>query len=99
MLDSVGNVEGGIRTPYVDVPVAMLSGEGQERVPGSFCHLAGTTELLSATTLAELYEDNDAYIEAVNASTDDAVSEGFLLAEDGALIKAYAAGSDIFSED
>ncbi len=27
--DNLGNVKGGIRTPYVDAPIAVLEGEGQ----------------------------------------------------------------------
>ncbi len=106
--DELGNVLGGIRTPYVDVPIAVLSGEGQAQ-PNfdeideididniDFCFLSGTTELFDAATLGSLYESNAAYIEAVNASADDAVAKGFLLQADADLIKAYAAGSDIFA--
>lgn len=106
--DSLGNVEGGIRTPYVDAPIAVIEGEGQPQPDLSqideisvdtidFCFLSGTTRLFDAATLGSLYEDNAAYIAAVNAATDDAVSEGFLLIEDAQLIKAYAASSDIFA--
>ncbi|MEZ5501268.1 MAG: alpha/beta hydrolase domain-containing protein [Halioglobus sp.] len=107
-LDSVGNVLGGIRTPYVDAPIAILSGEGQpplEVDPDSevnvenvdFCFLSGTTRLFDAARLGALYADNAAYIEAVNAAADDAVGKGFLVPEDADLIKRYAAGSDIFA--
>jgi hypothetical protein len=97
VLDELGNVKGGIRTPYVDVPIAILSGEGQPREGSRFCFLSGTTYLFDASTLGALYADNAAYIDAVNRSADDAVSKGFLLAEDAALIKSYVAGSDIFA--
>ena len=97
VLDNLGNVAGGIRTPYVDAPIAVLSGEGQPRDGAGFCFLSGTTFLFDAATLGSLYADNAAYIEAVNSSTDDAVSKGFLIPEDAALIKTYAAGSDIFA--
>jgi hypothetical protein len=97
VLDDLGNVKGGIRTPYVDAPIAILSGEGQPRDGSGFCFLSGTTYLFDASTLGALYADNAAYIDAVNRSTDDAVSKGFLLPEDAELIKAYVAGSDIFA--
>lgn len=95
VLDERGNVEGGIRTPYVDAPIAILSGEGQSGE--GFCFLSGTTELFDTGTLGSLYADNDAYIDAVNTSTDDTVASGFLLPADAELIKDYAASTDIFS--
>mgnify|MGYP003632146583 CR=1 FL=1 len=97
VLDNLGNVKGGIRTPYVDVPIATLSGEGQPREGAGFCFLSGTTFLFDAATLGSLYADNAEYIEAVISSADDAVSKGFLIPEDAALIKTYAKNSDIFA--
>ncbi|WP_223177885.1 alpha/beta hydrolase domain-containing protein [Pseudohalioglobus sediminis] len=89
VLDDNGNVLGGIRTPYVDVPAARLSGEGQ--AGGSFCFLFGTTELFDAATMAMLYVDKQGYVDAVAESTDDAVAAGFLLPPDAERIKAAAA--------
>ena len=91
--DNFGNVLGGIRTPYVDVPIATLSGEGQT---GSlYCKLFGTTKLFDEAQLASLYPDHSTYVAAVNASVDSAVSQGFVLPEDGELIKTWATDSDI----
>lgn len=84
---------GGIRTPYVDVPIATLSGEGQEG--DLFCRLYGTTKLFDEATLSTLYRDHEAYVDAVSASVDDAVEKGFLLQPDGELIKASAQQSEI----
>jgi hypothetical protein len=91
--DSLGNVVGGIRTPYVDVAVAKLSGEGQ--AGSGFCFLFGTTELFDNSTLTTLYPTHAAYVAAVNASVDDAVSKGFIIDVDGALIKTAAQNSTI----
>lgn len=101
-LDELGNVRGGIRTPYVDAPIAVLSGEGQPQVDfdpdnRNFCFLSGTTRLFDVPTLRSLYNDNAAYIEAVNAAADEAVAKGFLLPADAALIRSHAANSDIFA--
>lgn len=87
--DHLGIAVGGIRTPFVDVPVATLSGEGQ---PGDdlFCSLYGTTRLFDSATLKSLYPDQQTYASAVVASTDDAVKKGYLLPPDGELIKAWA---------
>lgn len=48
--DDRGIVTGGIRTPHVDVPVAVLSGVGQTGT--SFCGLFGTTAPIEENQLA-----------------------------------------------
>jgi hypothetical protein len=53
--------------------------------------LFGTTRLFDDTTLATLYPDHGAYVTAVENATDAAVQAGFLMPEDGELIKAAAA--------
>ncbi|HSB95286.1 MAG TPA: alpha/beta hydrolase domain-containing protein [Spongiibacteraceae bacterium] len=91
--DNLGNVLGGVRTPYVDVPIAKLSGAGQ--TGSGFCFLFGTTELFDDATLGSLYPTHAAYVAAVGASVDNAVADGFLLEADGALIKTAAQNSTI----
>jgi len=92
-LDDLGNVLGGIRTNYVDAPVAVLSGLGQ--TGGSFCRIFGTTSLFDDAQLAELYPTHQEYLDAVNASTESAIDGGFLLPVDAALIVEDAESSDI----
>jgi hypothetical protein len=94
VLDALGNAKGGIRTPYVDVPIAKLSGLGQPAVP-LISSLFGTTKLFDDATLSRLYLDHRTYVTAVEESADAAVQAGFLLPEDGELIKTAAAASDI----
>jgi hypothetical protein len=94
-LDALGNVLGGIRTNYVDVPVAVLSGLGQ--TGGGFCLIFGTTSLFDNATLSSLYIDNADYISQVTASTNAAVAAGFILLPDAALIDAAAIAGDIFN--
>ena len=92
--DSLGNVEGGIRTPYVDAPVAVLHGEGQP--PGdAFCGLFGTTELFPDAQLSALYSTKQAYIDAIDTTSDEAVLAGFLRPADAELIKTRARTSDV----
>jgi hypothetical protein len=93
MRDDHGNVLGGIRTPYVDAPIAMLSGEGQSS--SLFCSLFGTTDLFDKAHLASLYPDHESYVDAVSTSIEDAVAKGHLLAPDGELIKAWAENSKV----
>ncbi|MEH6586305.1 MAG: alpha/beta hydrolase domain-containing protein [Halioglobus sp.] len=88
LVDELGNVLGGVRTPYVDAPAAVLSGLGQSG--DSFCGLFGTTALFSADQMASLYIDESGYLEAVTAAANNAVAAGFLLQEDADLIIAWA---------
>lgn len=91
--DSVGNALGGVRTPYVDAPIATLTGEPQPS--NRLCSLIGTTDLFDNAALARLYPNHDAYVSKVNKSVDDAARDGFLLRPDGDLIKAWAQASTI----
>lgn len=92
-LDEFGNALGGVRTPYLDAPVARLSGEGQSGT--SFCRLFGVTELFDDTTLSMLYPSHETYVESIDSTTDAAVAAGFLRPADGELIKTQARNSSI----
>ncbi len=81
---------GGIRTPLVDVPIATNS--GAKNRGGSFCSLFGRTVPFDAATLADLYPTHDAYVEAFDASADEAVKAGFWTEIDAEQFKAAAAG-------
>lgn len=91
--DEFGNALGGVRTPYVDAPVATLTGYGQ--TGNSFCALFGTTDLFDEATLAMLYPTREDYVAAIDAATDEAVEAGFIRPIDGDLIKARARTSDV----
>lgn len=88
LYDDLGNVLGGIRTPYVDAPSAVLRGEAN--TGNSFCRLFGTTALFSAQQMASLYVDEAGFVAAVSAATADAVAADFLLQEDADAIIAWA---------
>ncbi|MCQ3806736.1 MAG: hypothetical protein KTV16_05555 [Acidimicrobiia bacterium] len=91
--DEHGNTLGGIRTAWVDVPVATLTGEP----PGGegFCGLFGSTTLFGTAKLAELYPDKQTYFEAMTTSVEQSVTEGFLRPDDAALILDNAFANDI----
>jgi hypothetical protein len=93
--DQFGNAVGGIRTPYVNAPVATFTGQGQ--TGSSFCSAFGTTTLFDEPTLSTLYPTREVYVDAIDAATDSAVEKGFILPEDGELIKAQARLSDKFA--
>ena len=86
--DDLGLVLGGIRTPYVDVPPAVLTGTPQDG--DQFCRLFGSTALFDAARMATLYVDKAGYVQAVSEEADKALEQGFLLAPDVERIKAAA---------
>jgi hypothetical protein len=88
-VDDHGNARGGIRTPHVDVPIAVLSGLGNGGDPISF--LCGSTAAFDAEKLAGLYPSRSEYLKRFEAATAAAVAAGFLLAEDAPEITAIAA--------
>jgi hypothetical protein len=87
--DRHGNVLGGIRTPHVEVPTAVLSGLGNGG--GRFGVLTGTTTPFDAAQLAALYPSRTEYLARFDAATDAAIADGFLLAADADEINAVAA--------
>jgi hypothetical protein len=88
-----GIAVGGIRTPWVDVPVATLSGL-QEGGGEGMTFLFGTTKPFTAADIAELYPGGVAYyLTQFGESLDAAVERGFLLEADTAEIRALAAAS------
>jgi Alpha/beta hydrolase domain len=90
--DAHGNVLGGIRTPWVDVPVAVLSGLGQSG--DSFAFLFGQTTPFDEGKLADLYPGGKAeYLERFEASLDRTIEAGFIRPEDRTEILAIAAGA------
>ena len=90
--DEHGIAKGGIRTPWVDVPTAVMGGLGQ--TGETFAMLFGRTEPFDDATLSKLYPGGeDEYLEAFAASLDSAIAAGFLLEEDRIEILAVAAHS------
>jgi hypothetical protein len=90
--DELGIATGGIRTPWTDVPVAILSGTGQRGE--LFAFLFGTTRELGPADLARLYPGGGGdYLGRFESALDAAIKAGFLLAADRAEILAVAAAS------
>lgn len=93
VLDENGNAVGGIRNPYVDAPVAALSGLGQSGT--SFCSLFGTTAPFDEAELAGRYPSHAAFVEQWDQAAGEAVDAGVLLADDAEQLRAAAAGATI----
>jgi Alpha/beta hydrolase domain len=91
--DANGNVEGGIRTPAVDVPVATLSGLGQSG--SAFCFLFGTTVPFSAAKLAALYPTHARFVARWAFDTIAGVLRGFIRPADAFELIAAAAAANI----
>jgi Alpha/beta hydrolase domain len=91
--DQHGNALGGIRTPWVDVPIATFT--GQHRGGSILCLIFGTTTLFDAPTLAALYPTHKAFTSAYDKALKRAVKKGWILEPDAKLIKKWAAGSNI----
>ena len=89
VLDDLGLATGGVRTPHVDVPVAVLTGEGNGGALIS--RLCGCTHPFPPDLLARLYPTKDDYVSKFAAATDAAVAAGFVLADDADEMNAIAA--------
>ena len=87
VLDVHGNVRGGVRSPFVDVPTAQWTGTS---TGPSFCNIAGHETSFDAAKLKSLYLTQASYVEAVSKSVAALVDERFITAEDGAKLVAEA---------
>jgi hypothetical protein len=86
--DADGIVEGGIRTPLVDTPVDVLSGEPVGTTLA--CSLFGSTTPLPAARIAELYASPQAYLDAYAEAAGVAIAAGHVLTEDEDALLAEA---------
>lgn len=92
VLDANGIAEGGIRTPWVDVPVARTSGVGT--VEDIMSLLFGSGEVFDADTIDRLYPGGVAdYLDEFARSLDATIDAGFLLAADRQEIVDLAAAT------
>ena len=93
VLDANGNATGGVRTPHVDSPVATIRGTGQ--TGAAFCSLFGTAAPLTPAQVQALYVKQSLFVAAWNQATDNAVSNGWVLAADAPRLKAPAAARQV----
>jgi hypothetical protein len=90
--DDLGIARGGIRTPWVDAPTAMLSGLGQSGE--TFAFLFGRTLPFDDAALASQYPGGrDEYLQRFAASLDATIAAGFLLEDNRGEILEVAAAS------
>ena len=79
VLDRFGNVQGGLRSPYLDVPTSTWFGTA---TGASFCFIAGYEVPFDAATLESLYGNEGVYIRAVRASLRELVDQRFVTQDD-----------------
>lgn len=87
VLDEHGNVQGGVRSPLLDVPTSTWTGSS---TGSSFCFIAGHEIPFSAETLARLYPSQSAYEAAFDARTDALVADRVVTPEDAEMLKDLA---------
>jgi hypothetical protein len=87
--DEVGIAIGGVRTPPVDVPVVVLSGEPGPN-PSTLCLLLGSMTPLTPEQLAARYDSRAEYEDRYEAAVDEAIEAGFVVPADREALLAYA---------
>jgi hypothetical protein len=92
--DALGNAQGGVRTPFVDV----ASRSFKPFSPGpiaAFCTLTGRERALTIAEANGAYADYSAYLSAFETSLDGAIAAGTLLAGDRP--EALAEGANAYT--
>jgi hypothetical protein len=92
VVDQFGNVVGGLRSPYVDVPTSTWFGNS---TGASFCIIAGHEVPFDAARLRALYPTHRAYVRAVARDTARLVARRIITAYDGLDLIREAAAADV----
>jgi hypothetical protein len=96
--DSFGNALGGLRTPFVDVPIATYTPTdtvAHTTAFSGFCVLYGYNTPFSQTTLKSLYKSHGQYVSRVAQEANQLVREGFWLKPDAQEVIKQAARADV----
>ena len=92
VLDEFGNVQGGLRSPYLDVPTSTWFGSS---TGPSFCGIAGHEVPFSKAQLAQLYRTHGGYVRKVTRDTVRLVVHRFLTVPDGIRLIQEAARANV----
>jgi hypothetical protein len=96
ILDDNGLARGGVRTPWVDVPIARTTGAGfsATTLETIMAAIFGSGEYFDAATVQKLYPGGLAeYLERFTVALDSAIKSGFILPADRAEILDIAAAT------
>ena len=91
-LDDNGLAKGGVRTPWIDAPIAKTSGLAPDESPMSF--IFGSGEMFNTAALRALYPGGPAdYLERFTEALDRAIDSGFIRPADRSEILELAAAT------
>lgn len=96
--DDFGNALGGVRSSYLDVPIATymaISTNDPATPPGSRCDMIGFQIKFSAAELKDLYGNHGGYVSAVNGRLNQLVKERWILKRDANQLRVEAAHANI----
>lgn len=94
--DQNGEALGGIRTPQVKAPIAVVSGiDTKSSAGGGFCGIFGTTVPVSSAKLTQLYPTHQAFVKKWDQAVASDVSKGYLLPADAKVLESVAKQSTI----
>jgi hypothetical protein len=91
--DENGEAAGGVRTPQVAAPIAVVS--GLPAGGGGFCFLFGQTIPFSSSKLAQLYPTHAAFVRKWDRAVANDVAAGYLLSADARILRRVAQQSSI----
>jgi len=92
VLDAFGNVTGGLRSPFLDVPTSTWYGSS---TGASFCFIAGHEVPFTEAQLLELYPSHGQYVNQVARDVSDLVRGRFITRFDGTDLLTDAAQADV----
>ena len=92
VVDQFGNVVGGLRSPYLDVPTSTWFGTS---TGASFCAIAGHEVPFDAARLQQLYPSHGAYVRAVAKDTARLVAGRYITGYDGLDLIREAAQANV----
>ena len=92
VLDAYGNVTGGLRSPFVDVPTSTWYGSS---TGASFCFIAGHEVPFDDATLRSLYPTHGTYVREVVRDVGELVAQRYLTVPDGLELIRDAARADV----
>ncbi len=90
--DAFGNLVGGLRSTFVDVPTSTWNGRS---TGASFCFIAGHEVPFTQATLDSLYANHGAYVQQVQQSVTNLVRARFLTPADALKLRRDAAQAQI----
>jgi hypothetical protein len=95
--DEHGNVKGGIRSPWVDVPTARIIAAPPLPAGGNRARVQmGIQENFPQAKLVQLYGTRENYLKKFDAGIDRMISDRWITASDGAKLKAEEAAKPPF---